>query len=598
MSVRIIPPELMEPVYETKQRKASAASIKKTRVAAYARVSTALEEQESSFESQVQHYTGYIQDNPAWELAGVYADEGLSGTGTKKREQFNAMIADCRNGKIDMVITKSISRFARNTVDCLQYIRELRDKNIPVIFEKEGINTMDSSGEMLLTIMASLAQQESASISENVRLGHQYRMQQGKPMVTTHFMGYRMSADKSSLVIVPEQAVIVRRIFREFLDGRSSTQIANALMADGIKSPSGGDKWYPGCIESMLQNEKFMGDLLLQKWYIKDFISKKAVRNNGKFPKYYVENAHDPIVPKPVFLQVKGEFLRRKYRREMSGRKTLQRGSSPFYEKLICSECESTYKRFPRQPGNGYTTWRCKTRIRKGTPCNGRIVKETEVQDAVVRAFGMLPDRRAELKKLLHICEPQETELQGRMTALTERERAIHDQISEYAETGEIAAETSGTPQGTNYIGNDFDGTAKTDGTKPPPELKLERIRNELDRIHTEKNQLLRQKAEYDSRKVYVRDLLNLIDAMDENAVVHTKRSSTYQDEIRRQVKAYPASCTDVNDFFERTAYVRHHGPITEFSADDCDEFIGKIIVHKDRMTVMFRAGIVVEVRG
>lgn len=596
MTVRIIPAQITSEVVGTSALKEP----RKIRVAAYARVSTDYEEQESSFESQVQHYTDYISGNPAWEFAGVYADEGISGTGIKKRERFKAMIADCRAGKIDMVITKSISRFARNTVDCLKYIRELKDLGIPILFEKENINTMDSSGEILITIMASLAQQESQSISQNVRMGHQYRMQQGKPMVTTHFMGYRMSPDKSSLVIVPEQAVIVRRIFREFLDGRSSAQIAEGLMADGIKSPSGKDNWYPTCIESMLKNEKYMGDLLLQKWYVKDFISKKAVRNNGKFPKYYVENAHEPIVPKAIFMQVKGEFLRREHKREMTGKKTLHRGSSPFYEKIVCGECGNTYKRYRRQPGKGYTTWRCKTRILKGTPCTGRIVKEIEVQNAVVQAFEMLFDYRDELMRSLNTSDPEELELQSRIVTLTKREDEINDRISKYAETGVISVGTSRTKN----------AAGEADERKSPVEMELEQMKAELDKVGSEKDELLRQKAEYDSRKVYARELLNLIDAMNENGsanvtsiaqvkiAVNPEESATYQAEINRQLKAYPASCVDVEDFFERTSYTRHHGPITEFSAEDCDEFIEKIIIHKDHMEVVFKAGISVKVEG
>ena len=197
----------------------------KVRVAAYCRVSTDFEEQESSYETQVAHYTSYINGNPEWEMVEVYADNGLSGTRTAKREAFNRMIADCEAGRIDMIITKSISRFARNTVDCLKYTRKLKELNIAVFFEKENINTLDAKGEVLMTIMAALAQQESESLSANVRLGIQFRNQQGKVQINHNwFLGYTKDAE-GNLVIDPEQAEIVRRIFREYLEGASFLQI-------------------------------------------------------------------------------------------------------------------------------------------------------------------------------------------------------------------------------------------------------------------------------------------------------------------------------------------------------------------------------------
>ena len=201
----------------------------KLRVAAYCRVSTDTEEQATSYETQIDHYTAYINGHPDWTLAGVFADDGISGTNTKKRDEFNRMIDECMAGNIDMIVTKSISRFARNTLDCLKYIRQLKEKNIPVYFEKENINTMDSKGEVLLTIMASLAQQESQSLSQNVKLGLQYRYQQGQIQVNcTRFLGYTKDENKH-LVVVPEEAKIVRRIYREYLEGASMLKIARGL---------------------------------------------------------------------------------------------------------------------------------------------------------------------------------------------------------------------------------------------------------------------------------------------------------------------------------------------------------------------------------
>ena len=224
----------------------------KLRVAAYCRVSTDSDEQATSYDAQVEHYTEFIQKNPEWEFAGIYADDGISGTNTKKREDFNRMIDDCEAENIDMIITKSISRFARNTLDCLKYIRQLKDKNIPVFFEKEAINTMDAKGEVLITIMASLAQQESQSLSQNVKLGLQFRYQNGQVQVNhNHFLGYTKDAD-GNLIIDPEQAEVVKRIYREYLDGYSMDRIAKGLEADGILTGAGKTKWWTSTINTLL----------------------------------------------------------------------------------------------------------------------------------------------------------------------------------------------------------------------------------------------------------------------------------------------------------------------------------------------------------
>ena len=293
----------------------------KIRVAAYCRVSTDSEEQASSYEIQIEHYTNYIKKNKEWELAGIFADDGITGTNTKKREEFNRMIEECMAGKIDMIITKSISRFARNTLDCLKYIRQLKDKNIAVFFEKENINTMDSKGEIMLTIMASLAQQESQSLSQNVKLGIQYRYQQGEVQVNhKRFLGYTKDENKQ-LVIDPEGAEVVKRIYREYLEGASLLQISRGLEADGILTAAGKAKWRPETLKKILQNEKYIGDALLQKTYTVDFLSKKRVKNNGIVPQYYVENSHEPIIPRELFMQVQEEMVRRANLRGRKGGK-------------------------------------------------------------------------------------------------------------------------------------------------------------------------------------------------------------------------------------------------------------------------------------
>ena len=284
---------------------------RKLRVAAYCRVSTELEEQENSYRAQVEYYTKKIEETPNWINAGIYADDGKSATNTKKRDDFRAMIKDALDGKIDLIITKSVSRFARNTADYLITIRKLKEKGIAVIFEKEGINTLDGTGEILITILSSLAQEESRDISENTRWGVVRKFEQGKIIVNHNkFMGYTKN-EEGELVIVPEEAEIVRIIFRLYLEGNSYGKIAKYLEQQGIKTVTGKERWHESVIIKMLKNEKYMGDALLQKTYTVDFMTKKRVLNKGIVPQYYVEDDHEPIIPKELFYRVQEEMMRR-----------------------------------------------------------------------------------------------------------------------------------------------------------------------------------------------------------------------------------------------------------------------------------------------
>ncbi|HIF3981204.1 TPA: recombinase family protein [Listeria monocytogenes] len=367
--------------------------IKKLRVAAYCRVSTETEEQNSSYEVQVAHYTEFIKKNTEWEFAGIFADDGISGTNTKKRDEFNRMIAECMDGNIDMVITKSISRFARNTLDCLQYIRQLKDKNISVYFEKENINTTDAKGEVLLTIMASLAQQESQSLSQNVKLGLQYRYQQGKVQVNhKRFMGYTKDED-GNLIIVPEEAEIIKRIYREYLEGQSLVGIGRGLEKDGIFTAAGKPRWRPETIKKILLNEKYIGDALLQKTFTVDFLTKKRVKNEGHVPQYYVENSHEAIIPKELFLQTQEE-LHRRSNIYTGADKNKRIYSSKYALSTItfCGDCGDIYRRvYWNIHGRKEFVWRCVTRIEQGPEvCKNRTVKEAELYDAVMTAINRL----------------------------------------------------------------------------------------------------------------------------------------------------------------------------------------------------------------
>ena len=365
----------------------------KLRVAAYCRVSTDSEEQASSYEVQVAHYTQFIQKNPEWELAGIYADDGITGTNTKKREEFNRMIQDCMDGNIDMIITKSISRFARNTLDCLKYIRELKEKNIPVFFEKENINTMDSKGEVLLTIMASLAQQESQSLSQNIKLGLQYRFQNGEVRVNhSRFLGYTKD-EEGNLIIEPAEAKVVKRIYREYLEGASLLQIGRGLEADSILTGAGKTKWRPETLKKILQNEKYIGDALLQKTYTVDFLNKKRVQNKGIVPQYYVEKSHEPIIPRDLYMQVQEEMIRRANLHSGANRKKRVYSSKYALSSIVyCSKCGEIYRRIAwNNRGKHSTVWRCCTRVEYGPEeCDAPTIQESELQEAVARAINDL----------------------------------------------------------------------------------------------------------------------------------------------------------------------------------------------------------------
>ena len=364
----------------------------KLKVAAYCRVSTDSDEQATSYGAQVEHYTNFIQKNDEWEFAGIFSDDGISGTNTKKREEFNRMIEECMAGHIDMIITKSISRFARNTLDCLKYIRQLKEKNIPVFFEKENINTMESKGEVLLTIMASLAQQESESLSKNVKLGLQFRYQNGEVQVNhNRFMGYTKD-DKGHLVIEPEEAEIVKRIYLEYLQGASLKQIGEGLQEDGILTAAGKAKWRPETIKKILSNEKYIGDALLQKTYTVDVLTKKRVKNNGIVPQYYVENSHDPIIPRDLYMQVQEEMLRRANLHSGDNRKKRVYSSKYALSSIVyCPKCGDIYRRIAwSNRGKHSIVWRCVSRVEHGPSCcDAPTVQETDLQNAVVKAINL-----------------------------------------------------------------------------------------------------------------------------------------------------------------------------------------------------------------
>ena len=308
---------------------------KKRKVAAYARVSTDHEEQQSSYEAQVDYYTTYIQGRDDWEFVSVYADEGITGCNTKKRDGFNSMVEDALAGKIDLIITKSVSRFARNTVDSLTTIRKLKEHGTECYFEKENIWTFDGKGELLLTIMSSLAQEESRSISENCTWGQRKRFQDGKVTVPFgRFLGYDRGED-GNLVLNEDEAQIIRRIYGLFLQGRSPYAIAKVLTSEGIPTPGKKKTWSASTVKSILTNEKYKGDALLQKVYTEDFLTKKKIKNDGQVPQYYVENNHPAIIEPGVFDRVQKLMAVRHPGQNRNS------SISPFSSRIKCGECGS-----------------------------------------------------------------------------------------------------------------------------------------------------------------------------------------------------------------------------------------------------------------
>ncbi len=356
------------------------------RVAAYARVSTDEDEQLNSYEAQVDFYTRHITSNPDWEFAGIYADEGITGLNTKRRNGFNTMVEDALAGKIDLILAKSISRFARNVVDTLITARRLKEKGVEIYFEKENLYTLEGKGELLITIMASVAQEESRSISENVTWGKRKSMQDGKiALAYKHFLGYEKGADGLPQ-IVESEAQIIRRIYRLFLEGKSIRNITRLLEADGILTPQGKTKWPVTTVKSILSNEKYKGAAILQKTYTADFLTKLIKKNNGEIPQYIIEKSHAAIIDPDTWDLVQVELKRR-----ISARRQLK-NDSPFAAKLICGCCGGYFGFKVWHSASRYRKhiWRCNRKYDGETHCDTPHMHEDELKQAFVRAFNMV----------------------------------------------------------------------------------------------------------------------------------------------------------------------------------------------------------------
>lgn len=370
-------------------------TMRKRRVAAYARVSTDSDEQFTSYDSQCKKYEEYIKANPEWEYVGVYADEGITGTNRKRRVNFNKMIDDAKAGKIDLIVTKSISRFARNTVDTISLTRELKRLGIEVFFEKENIWSLEDKSEFVLTVLASAAQEESRSISQNVTMGKRWKMQEGKvSWAYKNFLGFKKENDK--IVLVEDEAKIVRSIYRMFLiEGKTCAGIANILNANKIPTPSGGEhcKWKVNNIVSILTNEKYKGDTKLQKTFVADFLEHKVVKNAGQVDSYYVKDSHPYIIEKDEWEMVQEELLRRK---DIGPSYS---GNGPFASRLVCADCGAFYGPKLWHSGTRYekTIFRCNEMYsKKHEKCETPKLSEDTIKEKFVKAYNkFIVDREA-----------------------------------------------------------------------------------------------------------------------------------------------------------------------------------------------------------
>ena len=400
------------------------------RVAAYCRVSTEQEEQQNSYQVQIAYYTDLINRKKEWTLAGVFADEGISGTQTKKRTEFNRMIRMCKNKKIDLVITKSISRFARNTVDCLEYVRQLKDLGIGVIFEKENINTLTMTSEFMIALYGSFAQAESESISKNVSWGKEKAYREGKVSFQyKYLLGYKKGADGKP-EIVPNEAETVRLIFSLYLDGYTLHNIAQTLMNQKRITATGKSEWSKGEIQRILKNEKYVGDALLQKTFTVDCITHKVVKNNGERPMYLITDHHTPIIDRDTFNRVQQEIARRSSKRKISDHTKTEQGKySGKYalsELLICGNCGTPYRRrIWTKNGKKQVVWRCISRLEHGKKyCpDSPTIREENLHRGIIRSINNYYSCRDDIVRILKANIGSVLECQGQEEILSIEKR-------------------------------------------------------------------------------------------------------------------------------------------------------------------------------
>lgn len=409
---------------------------KNLRVAAYCRVSTKKDEQLNSYENQKAYYTEKIMANPDWTMADIFADEGITGTSACKRKDFLRMIRQCRQGKIDMILAKSVSRFARNTVDTLNYTRELRGMGIPVIFEEQNINSIYPESEFLITIHGAFAQSESEGISSRVKWGKHQAMRTGKANIQYKtLLGYEKNPD-GEMVVNAEQAETVRRIYEMYLSGQTLRSIKETLESGGFKNSAGTMEWTTSNLRTILSDEKYCGDVLLQKTFIQDCISKKVIKNTGQLPMYLIQNHHEAIIPRDRFDAVQVELARRKTLTN-STKKSAPTGMSRYSGKyalsglLFCGECGTAYRRVVwTQHGEKRAVWRCTSRLDYGKKycLNSPTLDEEPLQQAILNAINsVMSDHSTLAEQLRDTMEQELSPIPGESMSLGDIDRAIAD---------------------------------------------------------------------------------------------------------------------------------------------------------------------------
>ncbi len=498
------------------------------RVAAYCRVSTEQEEQQNSYQVQIAYYTDLINRKKEWSLVGIFADEGISGTQTKKRTEFNRMICMCKNKKIDLVITKSISRFARNTVDCLEYVRQLKDLGIGVIFEKESINTLTMTSEFMIALYGSFAQAESESISKNVSWGKEKAFREGKVSFQyKHLFGYKKGADGKP-EIVHEEAEIVRMIYKLFLDGYSMRNIKNVLENKVVLTATGKKIWNESLISSILKNEKYVGDALLQKTYTLDCITHKVVKNKGERPMFLVTDHHDPIVDRDTYNRVQQELARRSSKRKISDKTTTEQGkySSKYAltELLICGQCGTPYRRTTwSSRGKKQIVWRCISRLEHGKKyCpESPTIKEEQLHKAIIHAINNYYSCRNDIARILKAnigtvleCQGQE-EIISIENRLKEIDNARNDLVNLIASGGceedKLDSEFSKLYEEEQQLSGRLEILKSQNKTSAETQAKLDKI---MDMIEHEKFEL----ETFDN--VLIRKLIECVKVLDNTEIL------------------------------------------------------------------------------
>ncbi len=421
-------------IIPAKPELAQEAAVKRQlRVAAYCRVSTEEEEQASSYEAQCQYYTDKIMSNKEWTMAGIFADEGISGTSTKKRTEFLRMIRQCKQKKIDLILTKSIQRFARNTLDCINYTRILRQLGIGVLFEKENINSLPPDSEFMITMYGAMAQSESESISGNVKWGKKRAMEAGKVSIAyKNLYAYEKGADGKPIPI-PAQAEIVRELYTRYLAGASLRELKDWMEKGNHPTVAGGTAWSITAVKGILTNEKYCGDVLLQKTFSTDVISKKVVKNTGQLPKYLIQNHHEGVVTRELFQAVQAELARRSALRSDSRQAATGRScytsKYALSDRLVCGECGKLYRRKTRNiKGNIYHEWRCISRLDYGKRyCHDSpTLRELPLQNAILAAINAaMSEKPVLLDRIKSAMSLELLPVQGQTMSLADIDRRL-----------------------------------------------------------------------------------------------------------------------------------------------------------------------------